>query len=119
MLSRSSGTGLDRYSIGNTHNLKNPEVNAHDFTAQTGQKTEETLPFLQPIRLDQRWFSNFMSDFLIGGKGYRTFNLVGTLHRETFRTELDYLAYVRPSYSGFPTGHSGADKPKKGMRFTI
>jgi putative transposase len=46
-------------------------------------------PLLQPLRPNQRWSADFMSDALYGGGVFRTFNLIDDYNREGLRIEID------------------------------
>ena len=50
---------------------------------------EQPQPLLQPIRPNQAWSADFMSDALYGGVKYRTFNLIDDYNREALRIEVD------------------------------
>ena len=45
--------------------------------------------WLQPIRPNQSWSADFMSDALSTGMSYRTFNLIDDYNREALRIEVD------------------------------
>ena len=44
---------------------------------------------VQPIRPNQAWFADFMSDALAHGRSFRTFNLIDDYNREALRIEVD------------------------------
>jgi len=50
---------------------------------------EHPQPLLQPIRPNQSWSGDFMSDALSSGMTYRTFNLIDDYNREALRIEVD------------------------------
>jgi putative transposase len=50
---------------------------------------EQPQPLLQPIRPNQAWSADFMSDALYNGTKYRTFNVIDDYNREALRVEVD------------------------------
>ena len=50
-------------------------------------ETPESL--LQPIRPNQAWSADFMSDALYDGRAFRTFNVIDDYNREGLRIEVD------------------------------
>jgi putative transposase len=46
-------------------------------------------PLLQPIRPNQGWSADFMSDALSDGRVFRTFNVIDDYNREALRIEVD------------------------------
>ncbi len=44
---------------------------------------------LQPIRANQAWSADFMSDALYDGRAFRTFNVIDDYNREALRIEVD------------------------------
>lgn len=52
-------------------------------------RPEAPAPLLQPIRPNQSWSADFMSDSLWDGRPYRTFNLMDDFNREGLRIEID------------------------------
>jgi len=52
-------------------------------------KPEAPQPLVQPIRPNQSWSMDFMSDALRSGRAFRTFNVIDDYHREAIRIEID------------------------------
>ena len=52
-------------------------------------KPEAPQPLVQPIRPNQSWSMDFMSDALRSGRAFRTFNVLDDYHREALRIEID------------------------------
>lgn len=46
-------------------------------------------PLLQPIRPNQAWSADFMSDALYDGRAFRAFNILDDYNREVLRVEVD------------------------------
>ena len=53
-------------------------------------KTQTPAPLLQPVRPNQAWSADFMSDTLADGRTFRTFNLIDDYNREALRIEVDF-----------------------------
>ena len=52
-------------------------------------KCEAPASLLQPIRPNQAWSADFMSDALCDGRLFRTFNIIDDYNREGLRIEVD------------------------------
>lgn len=52
-------------------------------------RPQAPAPLLQPIRPNQSWSADFMSDALWDGRPFRTFNLMDEFNREGLRIEVD------------------------------
>ena len=52
-------------------------------------RPEAPASLVQPIRPNQAWSADFMSDALSDGRGFRTFNLIDDYNREALRIEVD------------------------------
>lgn len=52
-------------------------------------RAEVPASLLQPIRPNQGWSADFMSDALYDGRGFRTFNVIDDYNREGLRIEVD------------------------------
>jgi putative transposase len=52
-------------------------------------KSEAPAALLQPIRPNQAWSADFMSDELYDGRAFRTFNVIDDYNREALRIEID------------------------------
>jgi len=52
-------------------------------------RPEAPAPLLQPIRPNQGWSADFMSDALSDGRVFRTFNVIDDYNREALRIEVD------------------------------
>jgi putative transposase len=53
------------------------------------RQVEQPQPLVQPIRPNQAWSADFMSDALYTGIKYRTFNVLDDYNREALRIEID------------------------------
>lgn len=53
-------------------------------------RPETPAPLLQPIRPNQGWSADFMSDALQDGRAFRTFNVIDDYNREGLRIEIDF-----------------------------
>ena len=54
---------------------------------ELGNLTPECL--LQPIRPNQAWSADFMTDALMDGRSFRTFNVIDDYNRESLLIEVD------------------------------
>jgi putative transposase len=52
-------------------------------------KSEAPEVLLQPIRPNQAWSADFMSDALMDGRSFRTFNVLDDYNREALHVEID------------------------------
>lgn len=52
-------------------------------------KPEAPATLVQPIRPNQAWSADFMSDALIDGRCFRTFNVIDDYNREALQIEID------------------------------
>jgi putative transposase len=52
-------------------------------------RVEAPGALLQPIRPNQAWSADFMSDALYDGRAFRTFNVIDDYNREALRIEID------------------------------
>ncbi len=52
-------------------------------------RAEAPASLLQPIRPNQAWSADFMSDALYDGRAFRTFNVIDDYNREGLRIEVD------------------------------
>ena len=52
-------------------------------------RPEAPASLLQPIRPNQAWSADFMSDALHDGRAFRTFNVIDDFNREGLRIEVD------------------------------
>lgn len=52
-------------------------------------RPEAPASLLQPIRPNQGWSADFMSDALYDGRAFRTFNVIDNYNREALRIEID------------------------------
>lgn len=53
-------------------------------------RSEAPVTLLQPIRPNQAWSADFMSDALHDGRAFRTFNVIDDYNREALRIEIDF-----------------------------
>ena len=54
-----------------------------------GYRSEAPESLVQPIRPNQAWSADFMSDALYDGRAFRTFNVIDDYNREALRIEVD------------------------------
>ena len=52
-------------------------------------RSEAPASLVQPIRPNQAWSADFMSDALYDGRAFRTFNIIDDYNREALRIEVD------------------------------
>ena len=53
------------------------------------RQVEAPQPLVQPIRPNQAWSADFMSDALLNGRRFRTFNVVDDFNRQALHIEVD------------------------------